>query len=47
MRCLLFTGVGTSLSRPGELYSEEAAHPTASTLNDRLSTQEGMDEYYG
>jgi hypothetical protein len=29
-----FTGV----ARPGELYSEESAHPTASTLNERLST---------
>lgn len=39
-----FTGVGKSLSRPGELYSEEAAHSTASTMNERPTTQEGMGE---
>lgn len=41
-----FTGFGKILLGPGNLYSEKL-HSTASTLNERPSTQEVMGEYYG
>jgi len=41
----IFTGFGKILLGPGNLYSEKL-HSTASTLNERPSTQEVMGEYH-